>query len=189
MPDSRDQMIATILTRYRQLCADHDTAQQNVERMQQHQLGLMAQINDCFAAARLFGFDLVAEFQHEAKGDPSQLPLQAPEPIIPPLFPVGATPTPRRERKVKDLVLDAVAAAFPLPAKVADIRRDLASKGITIHQKTVGMSLWRWLQHGCVRREGQSWYFVPPENRAVAKVNGHRHKLALSSADMLPASA
>jgi hypothetical protein len=189
MPDSRDQMIATILTRYRQLCADHDTAQQNVERMQQHQLGLMAQINDCFAAARLFGFDLVAEFQHEAKGDPSQLPLQAPNPIIPPLFPVGATPTPRRERKVKDLVLDAVEAAHPLPAKVADIRRDLADKGIAIHQKTVGMSLWRWLRNGRVRREGQNWYFVPPEHRATTKINGHQHKVAQTAADMLSVSA
>ena len=176
MPDSRDQMIAVILDRYRQLCANHETAQQNVERTQAHQQALMAQINDCFAAARLFGFDLLAEFKHEAKGDPTQLPLQGPDPIAPPLSPVAAASASRGHRKIKDLVLEEAKDAHPSPVRAAEIRRKLATQGRAIHEKTVGMTLYRLSEVGCVRRDGWDWYFVPPDQRAPRKLNGHSYE-------------
>lgn len=175
MPDSRDQMISAILCRYRKLCADHDTAQHNVERMQAHQQALMAQINDCFAAARLFGFDLLAEFKHDANSDPSQLPLQALDPIAPPLFPVPAAPASRGRPKIKDLVLEAAEKTYPMPVKASDIRRDLASRGHAIHEKTVGMTLYRWVRKGRMRRTGRDWYFVPLEQRSPSILNGHHY--------------
>jgi hypothetical protein len=78
MVDSHEQARAAILAIYRQLCADHDMARQNIDMVQAH-LTLRAKINDCFAAARLFDFNLLAELQGEASGDPRQPMLQAPD--------------------------------------------------------------------------------------------------------------
>jgi len=169
MPDSQDSLVAAILGRYRQLCADHETSQQNVERMQAHQQQLAAQINDCFAAARLFGFDLVAEFQREASGDPSQLPLQALVPTT--LAPVPALASPRGGPKIKDLILEVVEKVYPQSIGALDVGRDLANQGHAIHKKTPEMNLHRWLKKGCVERDGTKWRFVPSDRR-TSPING-----------------
>ncbi len=141
MPDSPEDAIAAIVARYQQLCADHEKAQAHIERLQIHQHGLAAQISDCFAAARLFGFDLVAAF--------------------------GAAPVGKSGPTIKDLVLEAAELAYPNPVEAAGIRRALAAAGHVIHEKTVGMTLYRLSVKGYVRRDGkQAWYFIPPDHRA-----------------------
>jgi len=189
MPDSYEEARAAILAKYRQYCADHEKSQQNVEVVQAHQRELMVKINDCFAAARLFGFDLVAEFKSEANGDPRQPTLQAPDPITPSLSPVPAMPGAKEGCSVKTLVLDALERAYPNPIRAGGVRKDLASRGYITHDKTVGMTLYRWSLVGCARRAGRDWYFVPSGQRTVRKANGRPHKAALSSDDLLSAAA
>jgi hypothetical protein len=173
MADSHEPTRAAILAIYRQLCADHDMARQNIEAVQTHMRTLRAKINDCFAAARLFEFNLLAEFQGDANGDPRQPMLQAPDPIAHELSPVSVTPVSKSGPPVKVLVLDAVEQAYPRPVRAANIRQELAGRGYAIHEKTVGMTLYRWSLDGHVRRDGRDWYFVPPENRPT-KANGRR---------------
>lgn len=174
MADSHEQTRAAILAIYRQLCADHDMARQNIEMVQAHVRILRAKINDCFAAARLFEFNLLAEFQGDANGDPRQRMLQAPDdPIAHDLSPVSVSPVPKSGPPVKVLVLDAAEQAYPRPVQAGNIRHELVGRGYAIHEKTVGMTLYRWSLAGCVRREGRDWYFVPPESRPT-KANGGR---------------
>lgn len=150
MPDSQDkQAIAAILARYERLRAEYDQDQENVERVQTHQRALLAQINDCFAAARLFGIEL----------------SQSPESVDLPRR------ISSRHQSIKALVLEAVRMAYPNPVRAADVRRDLASRGHIIHEKTVGMTLYRWSQKGRVRREDRDWYFIPKPG--AEKLNGH----------------
>ncbi len=164
MTDSSDDVVAVTLAIYRQLCADYERAQENVENLQSRQRDLQSRINDCFAASRLFGFDLRAEFEREAKGDPRQSTLRAPNPIVLELAPVPASPLGREGPTIKTLVLEAAEKAHPNPIKAADIRHQLAASGHIIHEKTVGMTLYRWSEKGCTRREGRDWYFVPTSN-------------------------
>ena len=173
--EDREKMVAAIMHRYRQLCADHETAQQNVERVQAHQRELAQQINDCFAAARLFGFDLMAEFQREAKGDPRQPTLRSPDPLIPELMPVPAAHSIRNGPSIKEIVLAAAQAAYPDSVRAAQIRSELAERGHAIHEKSVGVAFYRLSVKGLVERRGkEDWYFVPQERR-TGPVNGHRH--------------
>jgi hypothetical protein len=70
------------------------------------------------------------------------------------------TPTPT----VKEIALGCLALAADAGLKAADIRvfieknyPDLSD----IHDKTVGMTLYRLLKDDLVRREGHTWFFVP----------------------------
>jgi hypothetical protein len=169
MVDSQSDPLVTILTRYKQLCTEHSSAQENVDRMQAHQRGLMAQINDCFAAARVFGFDLVDEFQRESKNTSGQPRLNMPDPVLTALFPMPVPPV-RGEVTIKDLVLDLAEKAYPAPVRASRLRHDLISRGHDIHEKTVGMTLYRLSQAGYVRRIGsRDWFFVPEEERELSE--------------------
>ena len=187
MADSQEEVRSAILARYRQLCAEHEKAQDNVEVVQTHQRGLMAQINDCFSAARLFGFDLMAEFKSEAHGDPRQSALRSPEPIAPALSPVPAGAIQRAGPSIKFLVLAATEKAYPHPVRAADIRKELANGGYAVHEKTVGMTLYRWSRDGYTRRSGRDWYFVPPDQRPPG-LNGRRYRPEPSQAALITAS-
>ena len=176
MADSLEEVRAAILTRYRNLCAEHEMAQKNVDLVQAHQRELMTQINDCFAAARLFGIDLIAEFQGKAKSDPRQPTLLTPDPVAPGLLPVPAAPGARTGPSVKTLVLEAAERAYPRPVRASGVRRELEKLGYIIHEKTVGMTLYRWSLSHCTRRTGRDWYFIPPDQRPATS-DGQRATL------------
>jgi hypothetical protein len=178
MTDSHDEIRATILARCRQLCVDHDNAQHNVGLVQAHQRELMAEINDCFSAARLFGFDLLAELQNEGMDDPRQPTSCVTTPAAPNLSPLPAGPIVMVRPTIKAMVLEAAEKAYPSPVRASGVRLDLATRGYTIHEKTVGMTLYRWSVRGCTRRDGRDWYFVPPAQRLCGKLNGRPHKAA-----------
>jgi hypothetical protein len=135
MSDSQENAaVAAILDRYWELCGAHERAQENICKLQAHQRELMAEINDCSAAARLFGLDLA-------------------RPAIPRAGP--------NDQSVKAMVLQAAEDAHPQPVQASEVRRQLARQGYVIHEKTVGMTLYRWSLAGRVRRDGLDWYFVP----------------------------
>jgi hypothetical protein len=188
MADSPEEVRAAILAQYRLLCAHHAMAQKNVDLVQAHQRELMTQINDCFAAARLFGVDLLAEFQNEAKGDPCQPALLTPDQVTPGPSPVLAAPGLRAGPSVKTLVLEAVERAYPRPVRAADVRRELESSGYVIHEKTVGMTLYRWSLCHCTQRTGRDWYFIPPDQRP-ARVNGQHYGPKLARRSIAPFSS
>lgn len=67
-------------------------------------------------------------------------------------------------KPIRELVLDRLKAAGPEGSKAAPIREYLESAlGIKTHEKTVGMTLYRLFKRGLARREGVTWFFVPPD--------------------------
>lgn len=66
---------------------------------------------------------------------------------------------------VKDFVLAQVRQAYPQPILASEIRQMIENLGHDVHEKTVGMTLYRLSKKHRVRREGKEWYFVPEEDR------------------------
>lgn len=69
---------------------------------------------------------------------------------------------------IKDVILDRLTSAGGAGAKATEIRNFIASTYAgEIHEKTVGMTLYRLLRDGRVRREGHTWFIVPPKAEAM----------------------
>jgi hypothetical protein len=64
---------------------------------------------------------------------------------------------------IRDLVLARLKAAGPDGTKVAPIKNYIAGQGIEMHDKTVGMTLYRLSKEGFARRDGRMWLFVSPK--------------------------
>jgi hypothetical protein len=65
--------------------------------------------------------------------------------------------------RIRDRVLEQLKTMGSEGAKAAALRSYLeAAHGIKTHEKTVGMTLYRLLREGLVRRDGRTWFFVPP---------------------------
>jgi hypothetical protein len=67
----------------------------------------------------------------------------------------------RPDVSIRELVLERLAAAGNMGSEAAPIKRYV--EGIIkspIHEKTVGMTLWRLSKLGFVRREGRTWFRV-----------------------------
>lgn len=66
--------------------------------------------------------------------------------------------------RLSDIALDRLKAAGTEGSKAAPIQDFIERTYSTkIHEKTVGMTLYRLLKTGKVRREGHLWFFVPPD--------------------------
>jgi hypothetical protein len=69
-------------------------------------------------------------------------------------------PTPRPP--IRAIVLERLVAAGDAGLKAADIRKYIEETySAEIHEKTVGMTLYRLLKDEVVRREGHNWFIVP----------------------------
>jgi hypothetical protein len=172
MSDLRNDPIATILARYHKLCIAHTTAQGNIDRWQGCERDIMAKISDCFAAARVFEFDLIAEFQREAENGFRQSALETPDAISASLISLKPVAIVRSERTIKDLILWVTEREYPKPVRALNIRNELAKQGYNVHEKTVGMTLYRLSKKDFVRRIGRlDWYFVPESERRASPEN------------------
>jgi hypothetical protein len=98
-------------------------------------------------------------------------PQVLPPPPAPPAPPIqaDATPTPTvtigapPRPTVREVALMRLRAAGDKGAKAADIRDYFErTYGEVVHEKTVGMTLYRLLKANQVRRDGHTWFFGPP---------------------------
>lgn len=68
-----------------------------------------------------------------------------------------------RHPPISEFVLSRLQTAFPNGLKAAGIRDDYERQhGIILHEKTIGMTLYRLFKTGAVRREGHMWFFAGP---------------------------
>jgi hypothetical protein len=97
---------------------------------------------------------------------PPPPPVVGPPPPPPPaqaavIYPAAVT-TPLRPT-VREVALMRLQAAGDKGAKAAEIREYFErTYGQVVHEKTVGMTLYRLLQANQVRRDGHTWFFGPP---------------------------
>jgi hypothetical protein len=79
----------------------------------------------------------------------------------PSLASVPTPPPPPSRPPIKDIVLDRLKTAGPKGSKAAPIRDHIERVyGEKIHEKTVGMTLYRLAKDGLVRREGRTWFLA-----------------------------
>jgi len=120
-------------------------------------------INECYRSAKLFEFDLNIEWnryfelQKELWETKHNTQVAAPEAA--PVLPSAAPKT------IREHVIDAAKQAYPSPIRASGLRRELEVKGIKIHEKTVGMTLYRLSRRGILRRDGWDWFFIPEAER------------------------
>lgn len=81
---------------------------------------------------------------------------EEPENVAPPPIPALAPGAP-----VRELVLEQLKSA-PDGLKASEMRAHIERlRNETLHEKTVGMTLYRLSEGGLVRREGRVWFYVP----------------------------
>lgn len=67
-------------------------------------------------------------------------------------------------RSIRDLVLERLKSAAPRGLKASEIRGYIeALRETQLHEKTVGMTLYRLSLDRLVRREGRIWFYVPQD--------------------------
>jgi hypothetical protein len=59
---------------------------------------------------------------------------------------------------IRELVVARLQQAGKAGIKAAEIREFLGAQGVELHEKTVGMTLYRLSKEGRARREGRTWY-------------------------------
>ena len=64
---------------------------------------------------------------------------------------------------IRDLVISLLRAAGSEGSKVAPIKAAILAQGIEMHEKTVGMTLYRLSKDGLARRLGRTWFFIIPK--------------------------
>lgn len=74
---------------------------------------------------------------------------------------------------VREIVLERLKIAERRGAKASDIRSYIEMlRGKKLHDKTIGMTLYRLSMDGLARREGRIWYYVPPPGEGVNSGGG-----------------
>jgi len=72
-------------------------------------------------------------------------------------------PSQTDDSNIKELVLRHLKDAGEGGILASTIKDSLKAQGIAMHDKTVGMNLWRLSQDNLSRREGRTWFYIPQE--------------------------
>jgi hypothetical protein len=141
-------------------------------------------IASCKAACTAFGYNrdnaeqwdyVMSHFAQEAvalynRTKPAYLPevlfpqapqLSAPDDKLPVIEEVAVERPP-----VRSLVLERLLAVFPNGIKASEIRdyiQETYPASGELHEKTVGMTLYRLFKDGLARRDGRMWFSVKPQ--------------------------
>jgi hypothetical protein len=114
--------------------------------------------SDAVAAGRLFGLAVTLPNDVE-RATPGGLPRYRPRLGQTTLF----EPAAEGEGSIREAVIDRLKKAGAAGAKAADIRREIEKmQGRELHDKTIGMTLYRLSLKGQSRRDGITWFYVPP---------------------------
>jgi hypothetical protein len=167
-PDWKQAAAREYAERRAEFVRQRDKGLKAIERMKRRLDEIETQLSDLDRGAKAFG--LPVPEQHSIFGD------QGPENLL------VLTPNMNRVRSAmaagrqfKDVALDLLAQAHPRPLKAAEVQEGVERElGREFHWKTAGMTLYRLSKEYKVTRKGQSWFFVPEDQRE-----------ALRAADML----
>lgn len=181
--------LTALLTRYTRLwrmnAADKAAKAEIEARLAEHEV----QFSQMRAAFAIFGVtglskvnwdqlrqDLGEERYLEALRKASAEAGPKPQVIEGAILPIEQQPEPDTEANksqhvvsgtVREIVLQQLQDAGDKGAKASDLRKYIeGARGAPLHEKTVGMTLYRLAQDGFARREGRTWFFVSPNAEA-----------------------
>ena len=119
----------------------------------------------CLQVGKLFGFDLEQIWQARIEAQAKENQLFGPPPERSQASSAAPTPTPPKPKTIREHAIEAAEKAYPNAVRAGTIRKNLEEIGIKTHEKTVGMTLYRLLKDGVLRRDGWDWFFVPADQR------------------------
>ncbi len=91
-------------------------------------------------------------------------------------------PAPARQAKVKDAVLNRLREIAPIGERSLPLRQYIErAHSLHVHEKTVGMTLYRLSQEGIVHRKGQTWFYGPQAEQMFPAVPENPSAGALGS--------
>jgi hypothetical protein len=152
-----------IRAKHRELLRQLRAIEEEALKLQARRGEIQHHLEDCQAAARLFG-----------------VALDETEPTPAPALPNGSSN--REKLPIRMMVLDELKRAYPNPVRAGPLRQALLDRGINTHEKTVGMTLYRLSLNRLSNRIGLDWYYVPEgQVEHDLKASGHwparaRHK-------------
>jgi hypothetical protein len=179
-----------LVRRYRKVCAEWFAAeeqakyhQEQIAALENLKVTLGEQARSLLAVGNLFAFDIDAAYRHQIQTEIDQRHIDQFDIVNDPpptqvSMPMGPIP---RAPSVKDAVLEIAKAAYPDAVRAKDIRAELLKRGIATHEKTVGMTCYRWLQKNRLRRDGWNWFYLPTHEPATVDANDHGHNGATSA--------
>lgn len=140
-----------ILVKFKEILAKYRELKHTIAAAEAELKKLEVKAFECHAASRLFGFDL-EEVLKVDNGTPS-LFKTVNDPSVP--------KTLSKRPSIKELVLIEAQKAYPNPIRAANVRKTLeAIREEKLHEKTIGMTLYRLLKEGKLRREGWDWFLL-----------------------------
>lgn len=159
--------LADVLDRFVVADAAETNAKEELAKAEANKKTVLAEYAACYQTANLFGFNLDDEWRdHLQRNNPLLFPSDqiAPPPAASPAL--TAALTAEEPKTIKERILEAVERAYPKAVRAAVLRQYLEDEfRIKTHEKTVGMTLYRLLRDGYVRRKGWDWFFVPEADR------------------------
>lgn len=158
--DTRDMGLTAIGAKREALTTELQDIRQKTKQFAQREQQILRDLRDCDAAERLFRKDPTA---------PSLFPIVAvggggagTQFLLTDFALGGAGGAVATTPRIKDVVLQQLEVAGPVGTKAKFIRSYIEQTlNTAIHEKTVGMYLYRLLKDGKARREGVRWFFVP----------------------------
>lgn len=150
---------------------DEKTANQLLANAKERKAKAEEKWTKCFAVAQLFGFDLDKEWDKaeaaKKMAEPNPLLHVPHRPVVTPAIAANVVNAGTGKPKtIREHLIDAAQQAHPNPVRASVLRQELATKfGIKTHEKTVGMTLYRLLKDGLLRRAGRDWFFIPEAER------------------------
>jgi hypothetical protein len=158
MSNTHDAAQIAVIERFKGIVHEYQQNSEFIAARQKRQVELEAHAQDCYAAARLFGFDIAHALAAQSNGvqDTTPPPIEErQQPVLP------------KAKKIADFILEEAEKAYPHPIQATPMREKLEQlRGEKLHEKTVGMTLYRLSREGIMRREGmKDWFFVPADQR------------------------
>ena len=166
----REDALEAITDKRRGLEKQHAEVRAFIQNEMKRLRSIERELEDCDAASRLFG-------RHEAADDASEFAGGGTPKVTPPRELGGAlsplTPTvPSLKPSFKEAAIEFLQKVYPRGLKATHIRALVQSHyGITAHEKTAGMTLYRLKKEGLVRRNGFYWYSMAAERHPAESID------------------
>ncbi|TDI55855.1 MAG: hypothetical protein E2O94_07665 [Alphaproteobacteria bacterium] len=166
----REDALEAITDKRRGLEKQHGEVRAFIQNEMKRLRSIERELEDCDAASRVFG-------QHEAAEDTDEVTAAGQPKITSPRELGGAlsplTPTvPSLKPSFKEAAIEFLQKIYPRGLKATHIRALAQSHyGITAHEKTAGMTLYRLKKEGLVRRNGFYWYSMAPERHHTEDID------------------
>lgn len=149
MDQKQETAVTAVVEQFRAIATEYKENSEEISRLQLRQGELELKAQDCYAAARLFGFNLAVE---AAVADTTRLPKKGNVPLAPPLH----------TKTIREMVMEEVKNAYPQPVRATPLRNKLEEvRKERLHDKTIGMTLYRLLKENFVKRVGKDWFYNP----------------------------